>query len=213
MATSWPPSRQQSPRPRKTGAGLNTLRIISGSARGFHLRSVPGDSTRPITDRVKEALFNILSTDIKGASFLDVFGGTGSVGIEALSRGAVYARFLDINRQAVETIRYNLQHTNLAEKGEVHRADAFAYLKQQSDRTFDFIFIAPPQYKRLWLKTMAELDENPGWLAPNGLIIVQIDPVEYQETNYQRFHEIEQRRYGSTLVLFFEFRTEPPERV
>ncbi len=191
---------------------MNTPRIISGSARGFRLRDVPGDTTRPITDRVKEALFNILAAEVEGASFLDVFGGTGSVGIEALSRGAAYARFMDINRQAVETIRYNLQHTNLSEKGEIHRADAFVSLKQRPDRAFDFIFIAPPQYKQLWLKTMAVLNENPGWLAPDGLIIVQIDPVEYKETDYLHFQEIEQRRYGSTLILFFELRPGQPDQ-
>ncbi|HVN54218.1 MAG TPA: 16S rRNA (guanine(966)-N(2))-methyltransferase RsmD [Anaerolineaceae bacterium] len=183
---------------------MNSLRVISGSARGFHLRSVPGDTTRPITDRVKEALFNILGRDVEGSTFLDVFGGTGAVGIEALSRGAAYARFLEINRQAVETIHANLQHTHLAEKADVFRIDAFSYLKQKPDRPFDYIFVAPPQYKELWLKTMAVLGENPGWLAPGGLLIVQVDPVEYRQQEFPQFELIEQRRYGSTLILFYE---------
>ena len=82
--------------------------MISGSARGQRLRSVPGDKTRPITDRVKEALFNIISSDIVNASLLDLFAGTGAVGIEALSRGAKHVRFIDTQSQAIKTIKTNL---------------------------------------------------------------------------------------------------------
>ena len=84
------------------------MRVISGSAKGRNLQSVPGDSTRPITDRVKEALFNIFGADIVDADFLDLFGGTGGVGIEALSRGAAHAVFVEKNRKAQETIKANL---------------------------------------------------------------------------------------------------------
>ncbi len=91
-------------------------RIIAGKARGIRLNGVPGDITRPITDRVKEALFNIISVDIVDATMLDLFGGTGSVGLEALSRGARYVRINDLNRQAIATIKANIQLTRL-EKG------------------------------------------------------------------------------------------------
>ena len=84
---------------------MSTPRIISGKARGIRLKMVPGDITRPITDMVKEALFNILGPDIEDASLLDLFGGTGSVGIEALSRGAAFCRFIDLHRAAVEVIK------------------------------------------------------------------------------------------------------------
>ena len=87
---------------------MSNPRIISGKARGFRLQSVPGDSTRPVTDRVKEALFNILNGDIQGSTLLDLFAGTGSIGIEALSRGAAFVRFIDINKQAVTTVKNNL---------------------------------------------------------------------------------------------------------
>ena len=92
---------------------MSNPRIISGKARGMRLRPVPGDITRPITDRVKESLFNIINVDIQGASWLDLFGGTGSVGIEALSRGAGYVRFIDLNRSAIQTIKDNLVSTRL----------------------------------------------------------------------------------------------------
>jgi 16S rRNA (guanine966-N2)-methyltransferase len=183
---------------------VSSPRIITGKARGMRLQDVPGDITRPITDRVKEALFNILGSDIQNSTMLDLFGGTGSVGIEALSRGAGFVRFIDLNRPAVETIRANLKATRLEAQAQVIQSDAFYFLKQAPDRAFDYIFIAPPQYKGLWLKALQILDGQPGWLQSNGWVIVQIDPVEYQKLDLQTFKEVEQRRYGSTLLVFFE---------
>jgi 16S rRNA (guanine966-N2)-methyltransferase len=182
---------------------MGTLRVISGKARGRRLKDVPGDTTRPITDRVKEAVFNILSNDIIDASLLDLFGGTGAVGIEALSRGASYVRLVEINRQAQQVILDNLNSTNLAAGGQLVRGDAFRLLKQEPDRSFDYIYIAPPQYKEMWEKAMLLLDENPGWLAQDGWVLVQIHPVEYKELHLQNLVEFEQRDYGSTLVVFY----------
>ncbi|MDR3574756.1 MAG: 16S rRNA (guanine(966)-N(2))-methyltransferase RsmD [Anaerolineaceae bacterium] len=183
---------------------MSNPRIIAGKARGFKLQSVPGTITRPITDRVKEALFNILGADLEDASFLDLFGGTGSVGIEALSRGAGFVRFLDVHREAINTIKNNLAKTHLEGHAEVLHQDAFAFLKQPADRKFQYIFIAPPQYKELWLKALQSLDDNPTWISEDAWVIVQIDPVEYQEQEYQHFREFDRRRYGSTLLLFYE---------
>src|SRR5512135_2956922 len=95
------------------------LRIIGGKARGRKLRSVPGDTTRPVTDRVKEAFFNILGADIQGASFLDLFAGTGSIGIEAISRGADHVLFVDLNRLPVEIVKANLKSVGLEGNAEV----------------------------------------------------------------------------------------------
>jgi 16S rRNA (guanine966-N2)-methyltransferase len=184
--------------------GVSSPRIIAGKARGMRLQDVPGDITRPITDRVKEALFNILGPDIPESTWLDLFGGTGSVGIEALSRGAHYVRFIDLNRPAIQVIKANLETTHLAVGAQVIQSDAFHYLKQKPDRAFDYIFIAPPQYKGLWIKAIQALDEQPGWLAPDGWLLVQIDPVEYEPVTSKSFVEFEQRRYGSTLLVFFE---------
>lgn len=183
---------------------MTSPRIIAGTAKGLRLKSVPGDITRPITDRVKEALFNILGDDIQGAAFLDLFGGTGSVGIEALSRGASYVRLIDRHSAAVATIKANLAHTRLATAAEVIHCDAYAHLRQPADRLFDYIYIAPPQYKQMWQQALQALDANPGWLARNALIIVQIDPKEYQKLEFTRFTEYEQRKYGSTLLVFYE---------
>jgi len=179
-------------------------RIIAGTARGRRLKDVPGDITRPITDRVKEALFNILAGDIVDAALLDLFAGTGSVGIEALSRGAEFVRFNDIHRQAVDTVKANLESTGLKDRAEVVKSDAFALLRQPPDRRFDYIFVAPPQYKGLWRQALEALDANPTWLVDDGWLLVQIDPVEYQPLALTHFKEIEQRKYGSTLLVFFE---------
>ena len=183
-------------------------RIISGTARGMRLQSVPGDTTRPITDMVKEALFNIIGPDVVDSTWLDLFGGTGSVGIEALSRGAGYVRFVDLARAAVDTIRKNLEHTRLKENAQVVLGDAFAVLKRAPDRAFDYVYIAPPQYKELWKRALKSVDENPGWLNDTSWVIAQIDPVEYQKQELERLVEVEQRKYGNTLLVFYETKEE-----
>jgi 16S rRNA (guanine(966)-N(2))-methyltransferase RsmD len=184
---------------------VSTPRIIAGSARGIRLQMVPGDITRPITDMVKEALFNILGReDVLDSSWLDLFGGTGSVGIEALSRGAKFTRFIDLNRAATTTIEANLTKTHLAAQAEVVQADAFVVLKRKPDRTFDYFYIAPPQYKDLWKRALAELDANPAWLQADSWVIVQIDPVEYEVQPLKHLVEFDQRKYGSTLLVFYE---------
>jgi 16S rRNA (guanine966-N2)-methyltransferase len=185
---------------------MSRLRVIAGTARGRKLRSVPGNITRPITDRGKEALFNILAPDLVGATFLDLFAGTGSVGIEALSRGADYACFIDKHLQAVNTVRFNLDSTGLLDNADVFHVDAFNYLKGKPDRRFDYVFIAPPQYKETWKRALQTLEENLGWLSEDGWVIVQIDPVEYVELNFEHLVEFDQRRYGSVLFVFYEHR-------
>jgi 16S rRNA (guanine(966)-N(2))-methyltransferase RsmD len=192
---------------------MGSLRVIGGKARGQRLRSVPGDTTRPITDRTKESLFNIIGGDILGAAFLDLFGGTGSVGIEALSRGATYVRFLDTTQQAVKTIRDNLESTGLAKpevgvRAEVLRMDAFSLLERPPDSRFDYVYIAPPQYKEMWKRAMLKLDAQPGWLSEDAWVIVQIHPVEYEALTLSNLEEFDQRKYGSTILAFYRQRGE-----
>jgi len=182
---------------------MSSLRVISGKARGKKLRSVPGDITRPITDRVKEALFNIIGADIVSSKLLDLFAGTGSVGIEALSRGAKYVLFLDKNRNAINTIRQNIESTGVSQHSEVVKTDAFVYIKKPPDNSFDYIYVAPPQYKDLWKKAIKLLDERKGWLDSDGWVIVQIHPKEYQEIELKHLFEFDQRDYGSTRLVFY----------
>lgn len=179
-------------------------RIIAGRARGIRLNAVPGDITRPITDRVKEALFNIISADIVDSTMLDLFGGTGSVGLEALSRGARHVRFNDLNRPAVATIKSNIQLTRLDKGAEVTQRDALELLRKAPDFRFDYIYIAPPQYKQMWITALQALDQNIGWLSDEPWVIVQIDPLEYETVTLNNLVEFDQRRYGSTILVFYE---------
>lgn len=181
------------------------MRVISGCAKGIKLASVPGKSTRPITDQVKEALFNIIGPTIVGKTMLDLFGGTGAVGIEALSRGAEHVVFLEINYRAYKTIQENLENTNLDAYATVYKKDAFVFLRKKPEQSFHYIYVAPPQYRNLWQKTMQLLDENPQWINPWDTVIVQIHPKELnKEYEYTNFREYDRRDYGDTLLIFFE---------
>ena len=181
-----------------------SLRVISGTARGRKLKSVPGDTTRPVMDRVKEALFNILADDVVDSNWWDLFGGTGAIGIEALSRGAAFVRFSDLNRAPVDTIKENVEHCGFSKQAEVRKGDAFSMLSAQTDRKFEYIYIAPPQYHEMWVKALKLADENINWLTDDGTVIVQIDPTEYQEVELKNLEEAEQRKYGSTLIIFYD---------
>ncbi len=168
------------------------------------MKSVPGDTTRPITDRVKEALFNILARDVVDSTWWDLFAGTGAVGIEALSRGTSLVRFSDLNRGPIETITWNLEHCGFTALAEIRRGDAFAMLAAQPDKQFEFIYIAPPQYKDMWSRALLALDQNPGWLTKTGWAIAQIAPKEYRDLELITLEEIDRRKYGSTLLVFYE---------
>ncbi|XWX04723.1 16S rRNA (guanine(966)-N(2))-methyltransferase RsmD [Aggregatilineales bacterium SYSU G02658] len=186
-----------------------SLRVIAGTARGRKLKSVPGNSTRPIMDRVKEALFSILGSFVANSRFLDLFGGTGSVGIEALSRGAAHATFCELDRVALGILRDNLQHTQLDDRAEVLAIDAFDFLRRPAQTPFDYIYIAPPQYKGLWLEALKLLDANPNLLDVDGIAIVQIHPREKETIELAHFAAYDERRYGNTLLWFFERRDAP----
>ncbi|MCP4416606.1 MAG: 16S rRNA (guanine(966)-N(2))-methyltransferase RsmD [Chloroflexi bacterium] len=183
------------------------MRVISGSARGCRLKRVPGDSTRPIMDRVKESLFNILG-DVDDERWLDLFAGTGQVGIEALSRGAAEVVFIDKVRPAIKTIEANLQTTGLNKKGLLIQADAFNYLRRVGEvenGRFHLIYIAPPQYLGLWQKVMGVLDKRPSsWLTSRGIIVVQIDPKEYEPLPLENLTLYDNRQYGNTQLCFYE---------
>jgi 16S rRNA (guanine(966)-N(2))-methyltransferase RsmD len=179
------------------------MRIITGKAKGRRLRMVPGSGTRPITDRAKSALFSILSTWIEEKRVLDLFGGTGAVGIECLSRGAAFVQFVDLNRKAVETIWSNLRLTRLTEQAAVQQGDSFHFLQRHQGPPFDLIYVAPPQYQGLWRKVLEQIDQRPALLAELGSVIVQIHPKEEQPLTLQILEEYDRRRYGSVMLLFY----------
>jgi 16S rRNA (guanine966-N2)-methyltransferase len=180
-----------------------SIRVIAGSAKGRRLKMVPGDTTRPVMDKVKEACFSILGRRIVGSVFLDLFAGTGSVGIEALSRGAAKAVFVELDRKAAQIIQENLQLVRLEDQAVVRRTDVLAFLKTDPPEHYDFIYIAPPQYKGLWQQVLAVLDAKPAWIPSGTTVIVQIDPSEKQTIDLKHLAPIDERRYGNTLLWFF----------
>ena len=133
-----------------------------------------------------------------------MFGGTGAVGIEALSRSAAFCRFTDLNCAPIDTIKLNLTVTDLVSRAEAKRADAFSMLASHPDRSFHYIYIAPPQYQEMWSQAVIELDSNVQWLEQDGWAIVQIHPKEFKPLDLNNLVEIDQRKYGSTLLVFFE---------
>lgn len=179
------------------------MRVITGSAKGRKLRMVPGEGTRPITDRAKEALFSILDDWILDAHILDLFGGTGAVGIEALSRGATKGQFVDLNRQAVQTILANLKTCDLAARAQVQRLDSFKFLEKYSGPPFDLLYVAPPQYQELWIKALKQIDERPDLLVDPAIVIVQIHPREDVPVELTHLEEYDRRQYGSVLLIFY----------
>ena len=153
--------------------------------------------------KVKAAVFNIVAPYILDSTWLDLFAGTGSVGIEALSRGAILARFVENQNAAVKTIRANLEHTGLGDQAEVWLKNAFSMLDDIADRQFDFVFIAPPQYKDFWSRAVQALDQNPSWLMDDSWVIVQIDKVEYKDLELDNLQLFDRRTYGSTELVFY----------
>jgi 16S rRNA G966 N2-methylase RsmD len=120
-----------------------------------------------------------------------------------LSRGAGFVRFSELNRLPIETIKANLEITGFTSQAEIRRGDAFSMLSALPDRAFDYIYVAPPQYQEMWSKALSLLDATPGWLSDEPEVIVQIHPREYMELELKNLVEFEQRKYGSTLLVFY----------
>ena len=152
------------------------MRVITGSARGRRLRELEGQETRPTTDRVKEGIFNIIQFDIEGRRVLDLFAGTGQLGIEALSRGAESAVFVEQRRDAVRLIRENLALTGLEDRGQVVNGDAMAFLSGEREG-FDLIFVDPPYDQKLWERTLEKISRF-DILRGHGIIVCEC-PMEH----------------------------------
>lgn len=147
------------------------MRVIAGSARGCRLKELEGMETRPTTDRVKESLFNIIQFDIEGRKILDLFAGTGQLGIECLSRGAASAVLVDRRADAVKLIRENLKATSLTERGRVVSGDSVEYLKTVRE-PFDIILLDPP-YEAGLLEPVISHIAKFDILAPHGIIVAE----------------------------------------
>lgn len=151
------------------------MRVIAGSARSLTLKTLPGDSTRPTTDKIKETLFNMLHYDIPDCIFLDLFSGSGAIGIEALSRGAEKCCFVEQNPKALACINDNLKFTKLSDRASVYKSDVLTFLatdKVSGIEAFDFIFMDPPYDKQLEEKALSILKDK-SYVNEDTVIIVE----------------------------------------
>ncbi len=196
------------------------MRVVTGEAKGRKLKGPRTPGTRPIIDRVKTALFDILSVRVEDARFLDLFAGTGSVGIEALSRGAASATFIEMNYSVLKLARENLKITGLADRAETLHTDAFKFLQSYAPenqspsriqkRRYDIIYVAPPQYHEMAARALQLLDDSL-LVSDTGLVIIQIHPKErpvVAAVPLKRLMLTGERRYGSTLLMFYEVNEE-----
>ena len=177
------------------------MRVITGKARGIQLKTPEGMLTRPTADRVKEALFSIINFDLPGAAVLDLFGGTGQLGIEALSRGAKSAVFVDQREDACKIIRENLRRTKLEAEGRVVRSDYLDYLRRSREK-FDIILLDPP-YAEVFLenalKCITEID-----ILQSGGIIVAERPVEKElPFEFEGYTRSKDYKYGRVLLTIY----------
>ena len=148
------------------------MRVITGTARGKRLKELPGLDTRPTTDRVKEGLFNVIQFDIEGRRVLDLFAGTGQLGIECLSRGAAFCDFVDSAPAAVKIVRENLAATALTERSAVHQRDFTAFLQSLRGQKYDLIFLDPP-YAQTSLERALEIIADIDIVSGNGIIVCE----------------------------------------
>lgn len=175
------------------------MRVITGKARGVQLKTPDGMLTRPTADRVKEALFSIINFDIPGANVLDLFGGTGQLGIEAMSRGAERCVFVDAREDACKLIKENLKRTKL--EGTVIRSDFMDYLNRCKEQ-FTIIFLDPPyaeEYLEKAIKRIAEIDI----LQTDGIIVAERPVGKELLWEFEGYQRSKDYKYGKTLLTIY----------
>lgn len=177
------------------------MRVITGKARGVNLLTPDGLQTRPTTDRVKEALFSIIHFDIPGSKVLDLFGGTGQLGIEALSRGAEKAVFVDSADSACKLIRENLRRTKLEAQGKVVRSDYLEYLKQTREK-FNIILLDPP-YAEVFLEKSLKCISEIDILETGGIIVTERPLDKVLPWEFPGFTRSKDYKYGKTLITLY----------
>ena len=177
------------------------MRVITGKARGVQLKTPDGMLTRPTADRVKEACFSIIQFDLPGARVLDLFGGTGQLGIEALSRGAKSAVFVDQREDACKLIRENLRRTKMEADGKVVRSDYLDYLRRTKDQ-FDIIILDPPYaevFLEIALNCIAEIDS----LCSGGIIVTERPAEKELPFELEGFTRSKDYKYGKTIITLY----------
>ena len=177
------------------------MRVIAGKARGTQLKTPEGMLTRPTADRVKEALFSIIQFDLPGAEVLDLFGGTGQLGIEAISRGAKRAVFVDMQEKACRLIRENLKKAHMEEQASVIQGDYLAYLERCQEQ-FDLIFLDPP-YAEVFLETALKRITEIDILRSGGIIVTERPLGKVLPWEFAGFTRSRDYKYGKTLLAIY----------
>lgn len=177
------------------------MRVITGTARGVQLKTPDGMVTRPTTDRVKEAMFSIIHFDLPGASVLDLFGGTGQLGIEALSRGAKSAVFVDTGEPACRLIRENLKRARMEGQGRVVRSDYLDYLNRSKEQ-FDIILLDPP-YAEVFLENALKRITEIDILRSGGIIVAERPLGKELPWEFPGYERSKDYKYGKTLLTVY----------
>lgn len=172
------------------------MRVVSGSARGCRLQPVPGMNTRPTTDRVKENVFNLIQDSVRGAKALDLFAGTGQLGIEALSRGAAHCDFVEHNRTAYDIVCKNVQAARVGERSTLHRCEAEDFVSHAAKEKYDLIFLDPPYGGKILENALLWI-ERFDILSLNGIIICES---AVEDRFAHGLEAVRERRYGATLI-------------
>ena len=181
------------------------MRVIAGIARSMPLKAAEGDNTRPTTDRIKETLFNMLQSDIAGCRFLDLYSGSGAIGIEALSRGAKEAVLVENARQAIAVIKDNLTFTKLAEHGKLLNMDVLQALRSLEGKgVFDIIFMDPPYNNELERQVLEYLKDSTV-ADKNTLIIVEADlQTDFSYVESLGYRQLRSKEYKTNKHVFLE---------
>ena len=180
------------------------VRIISGIAGGIPIKTPPTEKTKPTLDRVKESVFSILQPYIPGTKVLDLFAGSGSLGLEALSRGADFAFFVDNSRLCTEIIKENIGKIRMTDKAQVVKSDAYKAIRDFADqgRQFDIIFLDPPYSRNFVCKTLQMIVEN-DIIIENGLVAVEHIESEPLPDRIGRLGKVRSKHYGDTVFTFY----------
>lgn len=177
------------------------MRVITGKARGVQLKTPDGLATRPTSDRVKEALFSVINFDIPGMTVLDLFGGTGQLGIEALSRGAERAIFVDASEDACKLIRENLKRTKLESQGRVVRGDYLSFIRSCREK-FGIIFLDPP-YAEVFLENALNCITEIDILQSGGIIVTERPLEKPLLLDFPGYTRSRDYKYGKTLITIY----------
>ncbi|MEK3734505.1 16S rRNA (guanine(966)-N(2))-methyltransferase RsmD [Paenibacillus sp. FSL M8-0334] len=188
------------------------VRVISGSAKGRPLKSVPGMSTRPTTDKVKEAIFSMIGPYFEGGTVLDLFAGTGGLGIEALSRGMDRAVFIDSESKSIETVKENLKACRLEDSAEVYRNDAGRALKALAKRSasFDLVFLDPPYRMKNGDELMLDMAAR-GLLRDEALVVLEYESSHTYPGDFETFRCLRKAEYGDTAVSIYRYKENQEE--